>query len=526
MARCIGPVRFALPAACGGAPDFRRSRCSCRPRRGSSSRVRLRVADSSSSADPGDVGRYHEFADAIVDGQLPVSRLLHGVPARRGADLPRAARRSSGRGRLQPRVQARRRALRARRPRGARRACSASCVRTAAANGRDARASSCVTPVALGAVVLNRYDLWPALLVVLALLALLAGAIGLGFGAARRRAASSRSTRRSLLPVAIIHVLRTRGRDALVRVVRRLRRRLDRPSPRRFALLAPGGVRYSVKTQLVRQLQLESLGCVARCSPRTGSAPTPPGSSPASPARSTSAARCRTRSACSRASLLLAALGLVVVALLARRSRATSCSCSGFAASVTAFVDLLEGDLAAVPRLARARSCRSSRDGCGRRGRAARSAVLVADAGRGGLRAPAPRGRVAGLGAARRATCSSWRSSRCWCRRCGAGRGRRSSRAAPDARPPPHRHLAARRRRPRDARARPRPLPRRARARRARADDGRRRAERAAVSRRDGLAQPAVPGPLRPARRQRREGRAQQPTSSTRPRPTPPPRPR
>ena len=114
-----------------------------------------------------------------------------------------------------------------------------------------------VMPIALGAVVLNRYDVWPVLFVSLALLSVVAGRDRLGFGLLAAGAVI-KIFPAVLLPVAALHVLRTRGRRALVgALVTFAAVSLALTLP--LAALAPGGFGFSVKTQVIRQLQLESL---------------------------------------------------------------------------------------------------------------------------------------------------------------------------------------------------------------------------------------------------------------------------
>ena len=127
-------------------------------------------------------------------------------------------------------------------------------------------------PVALGAVVLNRYDIFPALLIVLALLALLCCRNRTAF-ALLAAGCVVKIFPAVVLPVAIIHVWRTRGRDELVRVglvFVAVSAVLFLP----FLVLAPGGVRYSFTTQLIRKLQLET-SARRSYSPPTASVPTP-----------------------------------------------------------------------------------------------------------------------------------------------------------------------------------------------------------------------------------------------------------
>ena len=206
-----------------------------------------------SSADPGDVGRYHEFADHMVDGQLPYRDFYMEYPpgavpfflapeAIPGDDYNRAFKLLATVAgiALLVAVSAALALLRA------------DGVQTAIALGLVA-----VTPAALGAVVLNRYDLWAVLLVVLALVALLAGRDRLGFGLLAAGAAVKLFPL-VLVPLAALHVFRTRGRQAVVGglvTFAAVGAVLVLP----LAAIAPGGFGYSVKTQLVRQLQLETL---------------------------------------------------------------------------------------------------------------------------------------------------------------------------------------------------------------------------------------------------------------------------
>lgn len=208
-----------------------------------------------SSADPGDVGRYREFAGRMLDGELPYRDFYMEYPP--GAAPFFVAPHALGGEDEYNRsfkllatlagvavllgVTVALQLLRAELP------------RWLAALGLVA-----VTPVALGAVVLNRYDLWPTLLLVLGLGALLAGRVGLSFGLLAAGTAV-KIFPAVIVPVAAVHVLRTYGRRAAVRglaVFAAVGLVLVLP----LAALAPGGFGFSVKTQLVRQLQLESLG--------------------------------------------------------------------------------------------------------------------------------------------------------------------------------------------------------------------------------------------------------------------------
>jgi uncharacterized membrane protein len=115
-----------------------------------------------------------------------------------------------------------------------------------------------LAPLALGSVILSRFDLWPAALVVLALAAFVtdrfwAGSIVLGL------AISAKLYPAVLLPLVAIYAWKRRGRrcaltclgltSATVLVV-------FLP----FVVLSPGGVWHSLTVQLSRPLQIESLG--------------------------------------------------------------------------------------------------------------------------------------------------------------------------------------------------------------------------------------------------------------------------
>jgi glycosyl transferase family 87 len=117
-----------------------------------------------------------------------------------------------------------------------------------------------VAPLALGSVVLSRFDLWPAAVVAAGAAAFVAGRdrFGsglLGFAVAVKLYAAV------LLPVALVWVLRRRGRrDAAIcaAVAAAVVAVCFLP----FFVVAPEGVASSVWRQLSRPLQLESLGAV------------------------------------------------------------------------------------------------------------------------------------------------------------------------------------------------------------------------------------------------------------------------
>src|SRR5438876_4909367 len=115
-----------------------------------------------------------------------------------------------------------------------------------------------VAPLVLGSLFDTRFDLWPTLLAVGALAALIrdrpvvSGALlGLGFAAKLWPAV--------LLPIAIVHLWRRRGRRAaLVHVAAFVAVAAACFIP--FAVLGPHGLRAMFTDQLDRPLQLESLG--------------------------------------------------------------------------------------------------------------------------------------------------------------------------------------------------------------------------------------------------------------------------
>jgi uncharacterized membrane protein len=206
-----------------------------------------------SSADPGDVGRYHEFAEQMLDGQLPYRDFYMEYPPGAAPLFLAPALLPGGDYNLAFKLLATVAGL------GIVLAVAAALSLLGASRERTVIGLGLVAvmPVALGAVVLNRYDVWPVLLVVLALVALLAARDRLGFGLLAAGTAVKLFPA-VLVPLAALHVLRTRGRRALIGalgVFAAVFALLVVP----LAALAPGGFGYSVKTQLVRQLQLESL---------------------------------------------------------------------------------------------------------------------------------------------------------------------------------------------------------------------------------------------------------------------------
>jgi hypothetical protein len=146
--------------------------------------------------------------------------------------------------------------------------CGAGCIAAAAsalrAVGADAARTWAallaigISPLVLGSLFDTRFDLWPTLLAVGALAALVRDRpavsgllLGLGFAGKLWPAV--------LLPIAVAHLWRRRGRSAaLVHVAAFVAVPAACFLP--FAVLAPGGLRAMFADQLGRPLQVESLG--------------------------------------------------------------------------------------------------------------------------------------------------------------------------------------------------------------------------------------------------------------------------
>jgi hypothetical protein len=122
----------------------------------------------------------------------------------------------------------------------------------------SALALAAVVPLALGTVVLSRFDLWPAALSVVALAALVHGRDRLGAGALAL-AVAAKIYPAVLVPLAAAWVWRRRGpREALVCLGVFVGVLLACFGP--FLVLGPDGVGASLGRQLSRPLQIESLG--------------------------------------------------------------------------------------------------------------------------------------------------------------------------------------------------------------------------------------------------------------------------
>ena len=121
-----------------------------------------------------------------------------------------------------------------------------------------ALAFAAVAPLALGPVVLSRFDLWPAALTAGAIAALVAGRrllalLMLGL------ATTAKLYPAVLLPLALVHVWRREGARAAAGAATAFAAAIVAVSAP-FVALSPGGVWHSVTAQTSRPLQIESLG--------------------------------------------------------------------------------------------------------------------------------------------------------------------------------------------------------------------------------------------------------------------------
>jgi hypothetical protein len=115
-----------------------------------------------------------------------------------------------------------------------------------------------LSPLAIGSVLLTRFDLWPAMLAAFALAALVAERLRLGH-ALLGAAVAAKLYPAVLLPLAVAYVWRRHGRrEALVCAGAFAAVVLAVYVP--FLLIAPDGVADSFGRQLSRPLQIESLG--------------------------------------------------------------------------------------------------------------------------------------------------------------------------------------------------------------------------------------------------------------------------
>ena len=129
--------------------------------------------------------------------------------------------------------------------------------------GRTRREAALLTvlaaaaPGVLGPIAISSFDAWPALLATAALAALLTARTSLGFGLLAAGAAAKLYPL-ALLPAAIAFVRRSRTGPWRRGVAVFTAVGLVLVAP--FAVLAPGGLAFSLEGQLRRDLQIESLG--------------------------------------------------------------------------------------------------------------------------------------------------------------------------------------------------------------------------------------------------------------------------
>ena len=115
-----------------------------------------------------------------------------------------------------------------------------------------------IAPALLGSVYYLRSDIWPALIMSVALLAILhrrnataAGLLGIG--------AATKFYPVLLLPLLVVRTAQREGRRGAVKAVG-IFAAFFALVVGPFAAIAPGGVGYSFRTQLTRALEIESLG--------------------------------------------------------------------------------------------------------------------------------------------------------------------------------------------------------------------------------------------------------------------------
>ncbi len=115
-----------------------------------------------------------------------------------------------------------------------------------------------LAPLAIGSVILTRFDLWPAALTAGALAALVGGRHRVGCGLLGL-ATAAKLYPGVMLPVALVWIGRRRGwREAMLGLVAFVGVVIAVFLP--FFILSPGGVWESLSSQLGRPLQIESLG--------------------------------------------------------------------------------------------------------------------------------------------------------------------------------------------------------------------------------------------------------------------------
>ena len=133
-------------------------------------------------------------------------------------------------------------------------ACGVALVAVLAFIRREAAYYAALAPVLVGSLILSRFDLWPALLLVAALAALLGGRDGLGWAFLGAAVAAKLWPLVVVPPAFLWSMRRGRGRAVLMGAV--VVAIVFVP----FALIAPHGLWHSLSSQASRPLQVESLG--------------------------------------------------------------------------------------------------------------------------------------------------------------------------------------------------------------------------------------------------------------------------
>lgn len=133
-------------------------------------------------------------------------------------------------------------------------ACGVALVGVLAFIRREAAYYAALAPVLVGSLILSRFDLWPALLLVAALAALLGGRDGLGWAFLGAAVAAKLWPLVVVPPAFLWSMRRGRGRAVLAGVV------VVPIAFVPFALIAPHGLWHSLSSQASRPLQVESLG--------------------------------------------------------------------------------------------------------------------------------------------------------------------------------------------------------------------------------------------------------------------------
>lgn len=133
-------------------------------------------------------------------------------------------------------------------------ACGVATVGVLAFVRREAALYAAFTPLLVGSLILSRYDVWPALLIVAALAALLSGRDGVGWAFLGAAIAAKLWPLVIVPPAFLWSARRGHARSALAGAA------VAAAAFVPFALIAPHGLWHSVIGQASRPLQIESLG--------------------------------------------------------------------------------------------------------------------------------------------------------------------------------------------------------------------------------------------------------------------------